>query len=64
MRVRRFTFFKAMLSVFVLALIWSQTVQAQVYGARCAVAAGVCSIAPQPVGSVCYCGQMQGRTIQ
>lgn len=64
MRIRGFALFKAILSVLLLNLIWSQDIQAQVYGSRCAVAAGICSIAPQPVGSVCYCGQMQGRTIQ
>ena len=41
-----------------------QGTQAQVYGSRCAVSAGVCYINPQPIGSVCYCGQLQGTTIQ
>jgi hypothetical protein len=38
--------------------------QAQVpYSSRCATSAGICFVNPQPVNSICFCGQLQGVII-
>ena len=36
----------------------------QVYGQRCVTQVGWCPIDPQPVGSPCRCGDVEGTTLQ
>ena len=35
----------------------------QSLGFNCSTQFGVCPIAPQPIGSVCYCGQTPGFVV-
>lgn len=37
---------------------------ARVYGERCVTPRGSCTIHPQPVGSPCRCGNVDGKTLQ
>ena len=30
------------------------------YSSRCATPAGICFVNPQPINSICFCGQLQG----
>lgn len=39
-------------------------IQAQVLGQRCVTRIGTCAIEPQPVGSPCSCGAVEGVTSQ
>lgn len=36
----------------------------QAYGQRCVTSVGWCPIDPQPVGSPCRCGDVEGTTLQ